>query len=386
MSAVREKLGRGLVKAQPWLLRNGDRIWRPLRRFKPVLKIGPVAILTRHADVRAVLERDDVFSVTYGEHMEAVTGPFILGWDDGPRYRHEVGALRAATPPGDLPRIAAITRASARTFGDAFVLADEAVGAGLSRYFGLPGLAGPASRDDARAVFRAVFLDAETPAVVAAGREASARLVAEIRAEIARVRDGDGGDAETVLARLLAAGDLDDDAIPRNLVGLVAAWAASVPRAFALALDALLDHPVELAKVRAAAERGDEAEVGSYWMEALRLQPQAPFLSRRARGEMVVAPGSPRELHVKAGNVVIAVTMSAMRDKHALDAPQSFRPDRPDEQYLHFGAGIHTCFGAAISRTQFGVLGTKLLSGRDVRRAGPLAWGEAFPASLPLVA
>ena len=83
--------------AQPWLLRHGDVLFRPLRRVKPVLRIKKAVVLTRHADVRAVLERDDVFSVTYGEHMEAVTGPFILGWDDGPRYRHEVGALRDAT-------------------------------------------------------------------------------------------------------------------------------------------------------------------------------------------------------------------------------------------------------------------------------------------------
>ena len=66
MTAARQKLGRGLVKAQPWLLRSGDGVWRPLRRFRPVLRIGKAVILTRHEDVRQVLERDDALTSQTG--------------------------------------------------------------------------------------------------------------------------------------------------------------------------------------------------------------------------------------------------------------------------------------------------------------------------------
>jgi cytochrome P450 len=387
-SSTRERLGRLLLKIQPWLLRSGERVFGPLRRFRPVLRIRSAVILTRHEDVRQVLERDDVFSVTYGEHMEAVTGPFILGWDDGPRYQHEVGALRAAVRREDLPAVASLTTERARAVVpargviDAVTLADEIVGAGLADYFGLPELAGPADREAARDVFRAVFLDAETPATRRAGERASARLVAVIEAAMAdaRLQEELPG---TVLGRLLA-GSLDDEAIPRNLVGLVAAWAASVPRAFSLALDVLLDHPPELARASAAAAAGDEDTVAGLWIEALRLQPQAPFLIRKARGPMVIAPGSPREEHIKAGDIVVAVTESAMRDRHVLEAPSALLPGRPSDDILHFGAGLHRCFGAAISRAQFGAAGTVLLRDRTVRRAGPLAWGPAYPASLPV--
>jgi cytochrome P450 len=415
VSAARQNVQRGLVKAQPWLLRHGDRVWAPLRRLRPVLKVGKAVVLTGHEDVRGVLERDDVFSVTYGAHMEEVTGPFILGWDDGPRYRAEVGALRAAVRPEDLGRLADLTRARAgRALAaggplDAVALADDVTGAGLDEYFGLPAVASLAKREDARAVFRAVFLDGDTPAVMAAGKRAAAGIVADVEDAMAAHRAGaspgeaspvcdaspgtalpsgetarHGASADTVLARLLAAGDLPDEAIPRNFLGLVAAWAASVPRAFALALDALLDLPAELARAREAAARGDDHAVGQLLLEGLRLQPQAPFLVRLAREPYVIAPGSAREHHVKPGDAVIGVTMSAMRDKLALDAPKALRDDRPDSDYLHFGAGIHSCFGEAISRTQFGVLGTALLREGDLRRAGPLRWGEAFPASLPL--
>jgi cytochrome P450 len=380
-------MGRALVGAQPWLLRRGDVIFRPLRRFKPVWRIKKAVILTRHAEVRDVLERDDVFSVTYGEHMEAVTGPFILGWDDGPRYRHEVGALHSAVRSKDLPglRRATSERAAAVLSRggpvDGVDLADEVVGAGLDTYFGLPEVATSDQRAAARDVFRAVFLDAETPATVDRGREASAALVAGITAAMERVR---ATPDDTVVGRLVSAGELDDEAIPRNLVGLVAAWAASVPRAFSLALDALLDRPPELARVAEIAAAGDQRAVATLWLEALRLQPQAPFLIRKARGSMVIAPGSKNEQRIGPGDVVVAVTQSAMRDRYVLDQPGALRLDRDPHEILHFGAGIHRCFGAAISVTQFGALGSELLRAGEVRRAGPLRWGPAFPEALPL--
>ena len=386
-SSGRERMGRALVRAQPWLLRRGDLIFRPLRRFKPVLRIKKAVILTRHTDVRAALERDDVFSVTYGEHMEAVTGPFILGWDDGPRYRREVGALRAATPHSDLPRVAALTseRAAAIVGGggpvDAVALADEAVGAGLDRYLGLPEVADAPMRAAAREVFRAVFLDAETPATVARGKEASGRLVAGITVAMERVRSAPD---DTVVSRLVAAGDLDDEAIPRNLVGLVAAWAASVPRAFSLGLDVLLDRPPEVRRLAGYTAAGDDRAVGTMILEGLRLQPQAPFLIRKSRGAMVIAPGSTREEQIAPGDVVVAVTQSAMRDRYVLDQPGALRTDRDPHEILHFGAGIHRCFGAAISMTQFGALGMALARDGSLRRAGPLEWGPAFPKALPV--
>ena len=396
MSAGRRRAEKVLLRVQPWLLRRGDVVFRPLRRFRPVLRIKRAVVLTRHEDVRALLERDDAVSVTYGEKMEAVTGPFILGWDDGPEYRAEVGALRAAVRAGDLPHIARLTRERAQAAIarggplDAVGLADEVTGAGLDAYFGLPELAGPAERDAARDVFRAVFLDGAEPAVLAAGRNGSDRLVAAIGTAMARERAA-GPSADTVLGRLLLAQDdgdgtpaLGDDAIPRNLVGLVAAWAASVPRAFSLGFDVLLDHPPELERAARAAAAGDEATVATLLVEALRLQPQAPFLVRRCKREVVIAPGAAREHRVRPGDVVVAVTQSAMRDKRVLDAPGGLAVDRLPEEILHFGAGIHRCFGAAISTTQFGALGSVLLASPGLRRTGPLRWGPAFPAALPI--
>lgn len=393
--AGNRKLGELLVKKQPWLLRNGERwLWRPLRAWKPVLRLGRMVILTRHEDVRRVLEADDRFSVTYGEHMEAVTGPFILGMDDGPRYRAESAALHSAAPHSDLPFVAALTRDRARAYLsaggalDAVELADEVTGEGVDRYFGLPGCATPAALAGGREVFRAVFLDGDVPEVMERGQAEAKKLTDDMRSAMDEIRSH-GGREETVLGRLLAAQgtdapQLDDEGIPRSLLGLQAAWAASVPRAFSLALDVVLDRPAELARLADLARSGDERAVGSFLVDALRLQPQAPFLTRLARDAMVIAPGAKRETRIKQGDVVFAVTQAAQMDRTVVDAPIALKPDRPATDILHFGAGIHRCFGAAISVTQFGVLGCELLRDGMIERAGPLEWGPAFPAKLPI--
>jgi hypothetical protein len=54
-----------------------------LRKLKPVLVIHDIAIVTRYADVLAVLGDGDAFGVEpYGVKMRALAGEFILGLDD----------------------------------------------------------------------------------------------------------------------------------------------------------------------------------------------------------------------------------------------------------------------------------------------------------------
>ena len=354
---MRERMGRGLVRAQPWLLRNGDRSSRPLRRFRPVLRIGKAVVLTRHEDVRAVLERDDAFSVTYGEKMEQVTGPFILGWDDGPRYRAEAGALHAALRPGDLERLAALTReaaaralaapASSRT---PWRWPTRSPARASTRLFGLPEVASREQRDRARAVFRAVFLDGETPAVLEEGRRASAELVRGLEAAMRRVRD-DGEAEETLLGRLLAAQSdgsgtaLSDEAIPRNLVGLVAAWSASVPRAFSLAFDVLLTHPADLE--RAAAPRPPATRMPSPDAAARRAAAAAPGAvpGPRAAGARSSSRRAP-----PASTACGPATWSSRSRRRPCATATCSRPGRPAPrpargEYLHFGAGCTAASG-----------------------------------------
>src|SRR4051794_232467 len=62
-----------------------------LRVMTPAARIGDVAVVTRHADVREVLSRDNDFTIgLYSPKMEAIAGRFILGLQHTPEYEHDV--------------------------------------------------------------------------------------------------------------------------------------------------------------------------------------------------------------------------------------------------------------------------------------------------------
>ncbi len=51
-----------------------------------------------------------------------------------------------------------------------------------------------------------------------------------------------------------------------------------------------------------------------------------------------------------------------MQDSAAFPDPRRFLIDRPLEKYLHFGSGLHKCFGEKIARQQIALLMAALLS------------------------
>ena len=58
-----------------------------------------------------------------------------------------------------------------------------------------------------------------------------------------------------------------------------------------------------------------------------------------------------------------------MLDEFELDAPEEFRVDRPEYQNLHFGCGMHTCFGQYINQVQIPLIAKSLLQCANLRRA-----------------
>ena len=72
---------------------------------------------------------------------------------------------------------------------------------------------------------------------------------------------------------------------------------------------------------------------------ALRFRPINPMVQRVAKEDYRLAAGAPHETLIRKGTSVFALTWSAMFDPRVLDAPEEFRPDRPDYDYLHFASG-----------------------------------------------
>ncbi len=67
--------------------------------------------------------------------------------------------------------------------------------------------------------------------------------------------------------------------------------------------------------------------------------------------------------------MVFAANFSAMFDRFDIPAPNEFRTDRTWETYIHWGYGMHTCFGAAINRAVIPAILKPLLLRKNLRRA-----------------
>lgn len=382
--------------------RHAGRAFVELRRHRPIFSVGRLTIVTLAEDVREVLDDHEHFTVAlYEEKMPGLTGPFILGLDDTPQYRYEHAALRAAIRADDLTLLWEIVLAAARSHisgranGEIDVvsdLADPVLDHVVARYLGTPGTDTAMQLRWSRSVFEEIFVNVTNlPAVRerATAEAAEARphfgaLVADRKAALEA-----GADVpDDVLTRLLRAqpheGGLHDLAIRRNLMGLVAAWIPTASKAFALVVEELLRRPAELETAQQAAREGDRDLVAAHVFEALRFRPHNWGVLRHCTADRRVAAGTARETTIRGGDTVVAATQSAMFDEAAVSAPHEFRVDRPWEEYMHFGHGLHACFGQAINRVQLPALATALLEGPPLRRAdsGELHWDGPFPAGL----
>ncbi|HST58064.1 MAG TPA: cytochrome P450, partial [Longimicrobium sp.] len=91
---------------------------------------------------------------------------------------------------------------------------------------------------------------------------------------------------------------------------------------------------------------------------------------------------------VPAGSSMLIGTLSAMFDADGFPEPRRFRIDRDVRAYLHFGAGMHQCFGLGINMVVIPEILGALLRLPNLRRApgreGRVALDGPFPERLVL--
>ncbi|WP_027162397.1 cytochrome P450 [Mesorhizobium sp. WSM1293] len=85
--------------------------------------------------------------------------------------------------------------------------------------------------------------------------------------------------------------------------------------------------------------------------ECLRFDAPLHMFTRYAYQEIEVAPG----IVVQPGQTIGLLLGMANHDPRAFAEPQAFRPDRPDQKNVSFGAGIHFCIGAPLARLELQV-------------------------------
>jgi cytochrome P450 len=373
-----------------------------LRTLKPVLLIHDIAIVTRHADVLEVLGDDETFGVEpYGVKMRALAGEFILGLDESSRYERETSILRLAAPRSDIPALAGfvaeiaekLVEEAAERDGliDVVELSKEVPARLFGRWFGLSALDVQSLVAWTLPMFDDIFFNVgNDPRIHASAARAAELLRPYIEGAIAeRKRSGKGED--DVLGRLLAmqadrASELSDAQIATNLIGMVIGFIPTVMTATTFALDTLLCRPDALAGAQRAARQEEDDGVRAYMWEAMRLAPFAAGVLRRARTDAIVGEGTHHATRVPAGTLTLAATESAMLDGAAIDAPESFRVGRPASNYLHFGAGLHHCFGRFANAMQIPLIAKALLRRSSLARApgaqGRLVKEGPYPKSL----
>jgi cytochrome P450 len=386
------------------LTQNPEPVFALLRRLAPVLVVGNTALVTRYEDVQEVLSLEAVFQVTYTQKMEIIGdgANFFLGMQNSPEYERDQSHMRTVIRRQDLawqiqPFVAKASEDLVSASGgriDVVPLSRVVPIRLIATYFGCPA----ASEDDlarwSTVMFQYLFTDQQNdPTVGATARDAAVKartwldqLIAERKKQDARQDDVVGRCLELQKAGVPG---MDDVGIRNNLLGLIIGAIPTTSKCCTQVLDVLLKRPDKLEEARQAARTDNDALLTQYAFEALRFNPNNPGVFRLAAEDYTVAKGKMHATMIPRGASVIAATQSAMFDDTFIDVPNEFRTGRPDYAYMHFGYGLHTCFGQYINRVQIPGILKPLLKRNGLRRAdgvaGQLLYDGSFPRSLMVV-
>ncbi|WP_413797117.1 cytochrome P450 [Streptomyces iranensis] len=200
--------------------------------------------------------------------------------------------------------------------------------------------------------------------------EAGAAVDGMVRRQLQR-----GPEPGTLLAGLAASGATFDEIAATTKLLLIGGM--QEPRdLFGHALIAYLNDQ----EVRREIDR-DKTVIVRLVEEALRLGSPVGTVTRRVTTRTVVSG-----VTLDEGSLVLAVLASANRDPRHWDSPDEFHLWREHNQHVAFSAGVHSCVGATLARTQVRVALEELLAAYPALRLAeePVVRGWEFrgPTSL----
>lgn len=401
---ARNALRPGPAGVKGWIARTAlsaaPLAFRVMRRFMPIARLGSTHIVTRYDDVREVFDTDRLFHVPYKPNLDVITGgePFFLGMSDGPVYRESLAAMRRVALPEDLPRLARAAEARAEEIvagsGGRVEVVDQLVRTTafdlIGRYFGVPEPEEGRLAVWGTRLFEFQFagspddhdLRAQVDEIAPAFRDHIDRVIQRRKAEGA----APPGAEPDVLGRCLerqrtGEAGYSDVEIRTALLCMVVGGPPQPPMVAPQAMEQLLRRPKALAAAAAAAKADDDDRLWRIVREAMRFDPLAPGLPRTTLEDGVVARGLRRERAIPKGSTVIAAFASAMMDERRIPEPRRFDADRLEHEYIHFGHGLHECFGKRINEATLARMLKPLLRRPGLRRA-PGAAGRLTKAGV----
>ncbi|MDE2577200.1 MAG: cytochrome P450 [Hyphomicrobiales bacterium] len=380
-------------------------VFAALRRFKPVLRVGRLVIVSRNCDAKSVLMRPAEFEAPYklempelanGSSSKKPRANFMLGLD-GEQHKLRRQWASAILKEKDVAIVGQMTEQFSRYLingsgGRIDIMRDlftRAAAETCIRYFGLVAPQPDQFAEWAMAIssllFADPFGDAKTRRLALIG---AARMRWLIDESLAHMRAAPRPNTDTLLGRLLRDQKkfgMSDEDIRAMLIGLIVGFVPTNTMAGGKIIDELLRRP---AMFRAAVERAraDDIEgLKKYMFEALRLNPPiSPGVFRYAAQDSEIGG-----YRIAKDSVVLVSFLSALRDKDVFHRPNVFDPERANAPAaMIFGVGDHNCLGAAlaseqISRTLMALLrqnGLAVASGEG----SALQWTGPFPTRLDM--
>jgi cytochrome P450 len=160
---------------------------------------------------------------------------------------------------------------------------------------------------------------------------------------MARRRAEPKDDLVSDMMRLQAEGaPLGDGEISNNLQGLLVGGNLTTTDLIGNAIWLFLSHPGELEKLRA-----DPSLIGSAVEEVLRYESPVDITGRIAPRDLVIG-GCP----VRQSQSIFTSLRAANRDPEAFPDPHRFNITRSDAPHVAFGGGLHLCIGAPLARLE----------------------------------
>lgn len=385
-----------------WAAKNTAFIFAILRFVKPNLVFKQFALITRFKDVQEALSRPDTLGVTYAEKMSVITdgSNFFLGMDNTPVYTRDVSNMRITIRRDDVDSIVAplvekksieIVQAAPSEIDVVTDLSSVVPCQLTADYLGIPGPSQQEIFQWCSSMFQYLFfpdnpkqVDDEAIAHSAKARAYLDNLISQRQQQ---------PDKDDVIGRCLElqkshTPGMSNLEIRNNLIGIIIGLLPTTSKCVVLVIDYLLDHPELLAQAQQAALSDDNEMLRKFTLECLRFNSFGAGVFRIAKQDYKVASGTFRSTKIPAGSKILVATQSAMLDGRELKKPKSFRLDRPDYHYMHFGYGMHTCFGQYINMVQIPLIVKSLLLCKNLRRSsgepGQVVYQGPFPIHLHL--
>lgn len=189
-----------------------------------------------------------------------------------------------------------------------------------------------------------MYMHAPTHDDAVSANAAAAEFSRFIRSKAENKRKNPGDDLLSLLLSARDGGDkLSEDELVSSVILLLNAGHEATVHQAGNAVRTILAQggdPRRFFETLDAAERTVE--------ECLRFDAPLHMFTRFAYQPVELAP----DVTLEPGEQVALLLGAANRDPSAFEAADSFRPDRPDQRNVSFGAGIHFCIGAPLARIE----------------------------------